>query len=586
MAEPRPMDPAGSAPWPKAWAVGAIVLSVLAAVPWMAVMPLMDADEPRFAECSRQMLVTGDWVYPQFNGRPRHAKPPLFNWLQVGSYAIFGVNEFAARLPSLLATIGTGLVLFPLARRFCGEQTAWLAVAVWLALPQTHGWGRAAVTDPLLTLLSAGALAAAFRGLEAERGGAAWYAVSGACLGLAALTKGPVGIVVPAGAYLLYVVLSGSWRRGLGRAGPYSALALALLVAAPWFAAQIAHYGREYVDTFFGSDNLQRYTVGRPVGLALGILWPIPVVLLVAFPVSLLLPRLLRDAWRERGAARGGDASARWRLFLAAWVVAILALFAPSATQLSQYLMALYPPLALLIADLLVRESEGPTPADRSRWIAGAALAAGLGLGAAFFGAAVLAARFVSQAGLDNLPLIQAVAVALGGAFIASAALFAHGWRRAAGSRLVGCVLGATLLAAIAMGQVAVPVIAFSRDQGLKELALVARDRIAPGAPIIAYGLQTSTVVFYAQRNVVEAGSRTAEETLQLAIRQPGAWVIAPRRRAGELEALGLRETAQARQYVLLERPRRGAPAAATEATSPRSPASPPPGSQTGSGAR
>src|SRR5271163_5337886 len=86
------------------WRLGLIIfLAVLAlSVPQAALVPLLDRDEPRFAEASREMLQNGNFIVPTFNHEPRYAKPPLIYWCQAIAYTIFGENAFAARLPSLV----------------------------------------------------------------------------------------------------------------------------------------------------------------------------------------------------------------------------------------------------------------------------------------------------------------------------------------------------------------------------------------------------------------------------------------------------------------------------------------------------
>lgn len=102
-----------------------LFLAVLAlALPQAALLPLLDRDEPRFAEASREMLQSGNFIVPTFNHAPRYAKPPLIYWCQAVSYTIFGENAFAARLPSLLATAGTAWLLFPGASESAARKRA------------------------------------------------------------------------------------------------------------------------------------------------------------------------------------------------------------------------------------------------------------------------------------------------------------------------------------------------------------------------------------------------------------------------------------------------------------------------------
>src|SRR5271168_1395977 len=96
------------------WRLGLIIfLAVLAfSLPQAALLPLLDRDEPRFAEASREMIQSGNFVVPTFNHAPRYAKPPLIYWCQALASSLFGESAFTARLPSLLATAGTALLLF------------------------------------------------------------------------------------------------------------------------------------------------------------------------------------------------------------------------------------------------------------------------------------------------------------------------------------------------------------------------------------------------------------------------------------------------------------------------------------------
>ena len=98
-----------------AWVLPLLWLLAIAAVTlvWhVSSIGLIDETEPLFVEASRQMVVTGDWVTPYVNGEPRFDKPPLIYWLMVFAFQSFGVNEFAARLPSILAAVAIALFCF------------------------------------------------------------------------------------------------------------------------------------------------------------------------------------------------------------------------------------------------------------------------------------------------------------------------------------------------------------------------------------------------------------------------------------------------------------------------------------------
>lgn len=134
------------------WRRGLLLfLAVLAlALPQAVLLPLLDRDEPRFAEASREMLQSGNFIVPTFNHAPRYAKPPLIYWCQAISYVLFGENAFAARLPSLLATAVTALLLFTWGTRLGSEQVGLAAGLIYAFCFQTVQQGRVATADALL----------------------------------------------------------------------------------------------------------------------------------------------------------------------------------------------------------------------------------------------------------------------------------------------------------------------------------------------------------------------------------------------------------------------------------------------------
>jgi len=128
-----------------------VFLAVLAlSVPQAALLPLLDRDEPRFAEASREMLQSGDFIVPTFNHAPRYAKPPLIYWCQTVAYTIFGENAFAARLPSLLATAATAVLLLTWGMRLGSAQMGFGAALSYAFCLQTVQQGRVATADALL----------------------------------------------------------------------------------------------------------------------------------------------------------------------------------------------------------------------------------------------------------------------------------------------------------------------------------------------------------------------------------------------------------------------------------------------------
>ena len=112
-------------------------------------LPLIDRDEPRFAEAAREMRERADFIVPYFNNQFRFDKPPLTYWLQVASYRVFGENDFAARFPTAVAAALVALVLFGWGKRLRDEKAGWWAAIIFTLSLQTFVHAKAAVNTKL-----------------------------------------------------------------------------------------------------------------------------------------------------------------------------------------------------------------------------------------------------------------------------------------------------------------------------------------------------------------------------------------------------------------------------------------------------
>ena len=168
-------------------------------------LPLVDRDEPRFAEASREMIERGDYVVPYFNNRYRFDKPPLTYWCQVASYHLFGENPFAARLPSALAAALTAVVIFAWGARLRMARAGFWAAIIFTLCLQTFIHAKAAVADMWLVLFMTLAHWAGYELLRDRFGGTwrsvvvrphslrRWWWLFYLALALAFLAKGPIG---------------------------------------------------------------------------------------------------------------------------------------------------------------------------------------------------------------------------------------------------------------------------------------------------------------------------------------------------------------------------------------------------------
>lgn len=344
---------------------------------------LVGADEPRYAQIAREMLQRHDFVVPYLYGKPWLEKPALFYWLAALSYKLFGVSDWAARLPSaVLSTVMVFAVYFH-ARRFRpgSELNAALMTAASAAL---IGFSRSASTDlPLAACFAIGMLAW-YTWLAG--GGKLWLALFFVFMALGTLSKGPVAPALAGLIIILFAFRERDWRivwRTLWLPG----IALFLLVALPWFIAvqmRIPTFFRE----FFLQHNLERFAVQNLYHRHQPFWYYIPVLLLGTMPWTVPFVAGFAEHVRNfRERAEPGEAHDPMPRFFVLWIVVVVLFFSLSQSKLPGYILPAIPPCTMLAADWLQRRGAGPI-----RWWIAALHAA---IVAALTCAAVVAPLFV-----------------------------------------------------------------------------------------------------------------------------------------------------------------------------------------------
>lgn len=304
--------------------------------------PLIDPDEGRYAEIPREMLVRGDFVTPTLNYVKYFEKPPLLYWVNAGSMAVFGHTEFAARLPSALSGLFTVLLTYLAGRRLFNRRTALIGALTLGSCAAFLFQSRIILTDMLLTFcLSAALFSFLLAVRSSERQRTNLYRLFFICCGLAVLTKGLIGIVLPGGVIFWYLLLGRRWHV-LKEIPWISGLLLFSLVTVPWFLL-VSQANPEFPHFFFIREHFQRYTStihrrSQPFWFFL------PILLLTMLPWSFFLPGSLSKAWQQRQSDRGTT------LFLLLWPLVIILFFSLSSSKLIPYILPTFPPLALLVA--------------------------------------------------------------------------------------------------------------------------------------------------------------------------------------------------------------------------------------------
>jgi 4-amino-4-deoxy-L-arabinose transferase-like glycosyltransferase len=315
-------------------------------------VPLLGADEPRYAQVAREMFARGDWVTPTLGGHTWFEKPALLYWMMMGAYRVFGVTEFAARAGAAVSGLLVMILVGALARRVefeAGERLRGFGYTCALVIASTLGllvFSRAASFDVLLTATVAAALTFFFLsenerdGLGRQRMLVGFYA----CVGLSLLAKGLVGAVLPGGVVLLYFLLRGRLPNLL-RLGLLWGLPLCLLVAGVWYAPVMLKHGRLFADEFFIQHHFARY-VSNKYNHPQPFYFYLPITLMLALPWTLFLLSGLRGVFETNWHAE--DAESRMTVFALAWLLAPVLFFSLSGSKLPGYVLPALPGAALL----------------------------------------------------------------------------------------------------------------------------------------------------------------------------------------------------------------------------------------------
>jgi 4-amino-4-deoxy-L-arabinose transferase-like glycosyltransferase len=483
---------ASAAATPGAYDVAAIVaLSLAVCMFHLGSFGLWEPDEARYAEIAREMLQSGNLLVPHLNYVAYVEKPPLLYWLTTISFWIFGISEFAARLPVALSAIAGILATYVFALRAFGRRHAILAAAILATTPLFALMAQVLTTDMTLTaLVTIATFALYLHWLEGGR----WCWIAYAAMGLAVMTKGPVGVALPILSMLIWLALKRELRGAIAKFHVVPGLLLTTLIAAPWFVMMtIREPG--FADFYFVGEHLRR-VFETDYSHAEAFYFYIPVLAIGLLPWTLLVPFL---TWRE-----APSNPARSFCLVAAGVT--LVAFSCASAKLIPYILPAVPPLAVLIADGLVacawpaadsRAARRP-PDSRILVESGPMLVL---LGAGVIVAAIAAPQFRTPYVMIARPAMYAIGAILltGGAV--TMLMFVRR-RTAAG---LGAIVVTLALALIAGGW------ARLETEPMRSYAALSRAiaKKAPDADFICYHRYVQSLPFYNRKRIVLLGGRT-----------------------------------------------------------------------------
>ena len=496
--------------------VGIAVLSIFIFFYNLGSAGLFDVDEAVYAEATREMIVTGDWITPQYNFTNRYDKPVFFYWLMASAYKVFGVTEFAARFWS--AMFGVALTLM------CYYLLRWIGYPTWGAITslifatslEVIVLSHASITDMTLTFFITSSLFCFFLGYTCNSrdtslkevspvtvSGRWWYWGFYLSTALAVLTKGPVGVALPAVIIFIFLILRGQLIQTLKNMHLISGAIIFLAVALPWYVIEIWINGWEYIDAFFIKHNVTRFT-GVVSGHKGPVYYFIPVILLAFFPWSAFLPQAIYNYFprlKQKGYIESKDSVI---LFSVIWFLVIFIFFSISRTKLPGYIAPLAPALAIMVGRLwdgyLNPEGEysGRGALKYSfifLIIIGIVIAAGSGFLTTFLNDSDTMLKQFQEPVNWGRGFYYISAVIASGLFLFILALWQHQRKIA-----LGIMSGMVIVVSCLLFSYVIPIADKYLQSTLRDYSRIAANQMGTTDNLVVYGINKPSILFYAKR--------------------------------------------------------------------------------------
>lgn len=332
----------------KYW-LGLFLTAVLLLFAGNDALDVTDSVEANYALTAKEMVLSGDWLSPQIFGRYWFDKPIFFYWLTALGFKIFGFTEFGARFfPAVFGLGSLGLLAYG-GKRLYNERIGWLSTFILLTSVEFFLISKSIITDSVLFFFFSSVLL--FFYLAYKDNKAKYWYIMYISAGLAVLTKGPVGVLLPGLIVVLFLLWQRDWQI-IKRCHLFSGLLLFGVVSAPWYVAMYMLHGSDFINTFFGVHNYLRATVSEHPRDNVVYYYTL-VNILALFPWSLLIPWLV---WKK---VRQHDYHIDTREgFLLIWTVVVFLFFQTMATKYITYTYPLLFPAALLLGNLLDKYGE------------------------------------------------------------------------------------------------------------------------------------------------------------------------------------------------------------------------------------
>jgi len=403
----------------------------------LGALGMVGPDEPRYAAIARAMSETHDWVTPRLWGSPWFEKPVLYYWTAGIAMRLFGVSEFAARLPSALAALLAVVAVTWTALRSYGIGAAWFTLLMLPTSVAMIAFSRAASPDMLFTGMLTATMAVAVEMLQKPRPGPVLRIAFGFFLGTAVLAKGPAAVILAGGATLLWAALSRQWLAPFRFLHPLI-IAVFCATALPWYVL-CAIRNADFLRVFIWQHNFQRYLT--PIFEHRQPFWFFGVVFLLE--ILPWLPVFISGCIDATGNLTKENFRNSPALFITCWSLFTLFFFSLSQSKLPSYILPAIPPALLLLAVGFVRQIERNAKSLRGAVVCAALvfpLIIGMVLAKRYD---VFDALFRFSANTRNGFLLGFVAALAGGTLVLGLAIYRK-W--VAAVNVLACTIAALLL--------------------------------------------------------------------------------------------------------------------------------------------